>query len=70
MKPVIFFCFALICLGMVLSAPAPAPIPVGTLIIPTLGLTTATGLSAGALGQVAGAGLLAKGALLAVAAQN
>ena len=56
---------------MVLAAPAPAPIaiPVGSLVIPTLGLTTATGLSAGALGQVAGAGLLAKGALLAVAAQ-
>ena len=68
MKPVIFFCIALICFGMVLSAPA--PVPVGTLIIPTLGLTTATGLSAGALGQVAGAGLLAKGALLAVVAQQ
>ena len=73
MKPVIVFCLAFICMGMVLAAPAPEPLgviavaPAATLAVPTVvfsGAGTASGAAA-----IIGAKLLGKAALLAAASQ-
>ena len=73
MKPTLILCMALMCLTVVLSAPAPAPTllvsTAGTLVAPTLVLGTGT-TSLGTGLAVAGLAKLKAAALLALAAQN
>ena len=69
MKPVVIFCLALICFGMVLSVPAPQPL--GTLIVPTIAITGTTGtVTAGTAAAIIGAKLLGTAGLLALASRQ
>ena len=67
MKPVIVFCLALICMGMVLAAPAPEPLGVVGVAVPTVVFTGAGTVSGAA--AIVGAKLLGAGALLAAGSQ-
>ena len=71
MKPTLILCMALMCLTVVLSAPAPTVLvsTAGTLAVPTLVLGTGT-TSLGTGLAVAGLAKLKAAALLALAAQQ
>ena len=69
MKPVLIFCLALI--AVVLSAPAPAPL--GTLVVPAVtvtGVGSTAALTASQGAALLGVAKLKAAALLALAAQN
>ena len=69
MKPVLFFCLALI--AVVLSAPAPEPL--GTLVVPTIAVTgvgSTAALTASQGAALLGAAKLKAAVLLALAANN
>ena len=67
MKPVVIFCLALICFGMVSSVPAPQPL--GTLLVPTVVVGTTGTVTAGTAAAYIGAKLLGTAGLLALASR-
>ena len=67
MKPVVIFCLAMICFGMVLSAPQPLGVwvaPAGLVVTGTTGTVTA-----GTAAALIGAKLLGTAGLLALASR-
>ena len=68
MKPVFIFCMALICLSLVLSAPAPAPL--GFVVAPASTLTIAGSTSVGGAAAFLGLTKLGLATVLALQAQD
>ena len=70
MKPVFIFCMALVCLSMVLSAPAPAPLGFVVAPVATTGTLAIASPSVGSAAAFLGLTKLGLATVLALQAQD